>query len=100
MASRQQAVWTQAGMNCTVRTFVLYLKFGSRINSSAKMPCLRQAAKPLYATIFQRNTKYLAYEQIINRLTHIVAHWQGTQSHLTKANLAKEPQFLQPHKHY
>ncbi|MCO5278349.1 MAG: hypothetical protein M9911_10200, partial [Saprospiraceae bacterium] len=28
----------------TVQTFVLYLKFGSRINNSAKIPCLRQSA--------------------------------------------------------
>lgn len=41
--------------------------------------------------------KNLAEQQNINRLTLIVAHLQGTQSHRTKANLAKEPQFLQMH---
>jgi len=35
--------------------------------------------------------KNLAKQQNINRLTLIMAHWQGTQSHHAKANLAKEP---------
>lgn len=35
--------------------------------------------------------KNLTEQQNINRLTHIVAHWQGTQSQRTKPNLAKEP---------
>jgi len=38
----------------------------------------------------KRMNKNLAKQQN-SRLTHIMAHWQGTQSHRTKANLAKEP---------
>ncbi|HRP90917.1 MAG TPA: hypothetical protein PKX92_12880 [Edaphocola sp.] len=39
----------------------------------------------------KRMNKNLDEQQNINRLTLIMAHWQGTQSHRTKANLAKEP---------
>ena len=36
---------------------------------------------------------YVTFYQNTNRITHIVAHWQGTQNHCTKANLTKESQF-------
>ncbi len=39
----------------------------------------------------KRINKNLAKKQNISRLTLIMAHWQGTQSPRTKANLAKEP---------
>ncbi len=46
---------------------------------------------------FQQKSKSQLMNKLSTRLTHIVAHWQGTQSQRTEPNLVKEPQFLPTH---